>query len=81
MIKAKAPGKATITASYKLEGKNRQTSCVVNVQGPKLSQSKLTVPLRMTKTLQVKNGSGKMKWTTSNKKVATVKNGKMETVD
>lgn len=79
-VKAKAPGKATITATYKLEGKTRQTSCVVTVNKPKLSQEKATMSLRTSLTLKVTGASQSVKWETSNKKVATVTNGKVTAV-
>lgn len=79
-VKAKAPGKATITAVYKLEGKTRQTSCVVTVNKPKLSQEKVTMSLRTSMTLKVTGATQFVKWESSNKKVATVNNGKVTAV-
>lgn len=79
-VKAKAPGKATITAVYKLEGKARQTSCVVTVNKPKLSQEKVTMSLRTSMTLKVTGATQSVKWESSNKKVATVNNGKVTAV-
>lgn len=79
-VKAKAPGKATITAVYKLEGKTRQTSCVVTVNKPKLSQEKVTMSLRTSMTLKVTGATQSVKWESSNKKVATVNNGKVAAV-
>lgn len=80
VVKGKASGKAEITASYQLNGKNRKVKCAVTVKGPQLSETKVILPLRMSKTLKINNVSGKAKWTTSNKKVATVKNGKITAV-
>ena len=34
VVKAKATGKTEITASYKLEGKDRQAKCTVTVKEP-----------------------------------------------
>lgn len=79
-VKAKAPGKATITVVYKLEGKTRQTSCVVTVNKPKLSQEKVTMSLRTSMTLKVTGATQSVKWESSNKKVATVNNGKVTAV-
>ena len=79
-VKAKAPGKATITAVYKLEGKTRQTSCVVTVNKPKLSQEKVTMSLRTSMTLKVTGATQFVKLESSNKKVATVNNGKVTAV-
>ena len=79
-VKAKAPGKATITAVYKLEGKTRQTSCVVTVNKPKLSQEKVTMSLRTSMTLKVTGATQSVKWESSHKKVATVNNGKVTAV-
>ena len=79
-VKAKAPGKATITAVYKLEGKTRQTSCVVTVNKPKLSQEKVTMSLRTSMTLKVTGTTQFVKLESSNKKVATVNNGKVTAV-
>ncbi len=47
---------------------------------PKLSTKKVTIGVGKTKKVTVKNKSGKVKWTTKNKKVATVKNGKIKGV-
>ena len=80
VVKAKATGKTEITASYKLEGKARQVKCTVTVKGPQLTETTMTLPLRMSKTLKVNNSSGKVKWTTSNQKIATVKDGKITAV-
>lgn len=79
-VKAKAPGKATITASYKLGGKTRQTKCIVTVNKPKLSQEKVTMSLRTSMTLKVTGATQSVKWESSNKKVATVNNGKVTAV-
>ena len=49
-------------------------------KAPKLSTKKVTIGVGKTKKVTVKNKSGKVKWTTKNKKVATVKNGKIKGV-
>ena len=79
-VKAKAPGKATITATYKLGGKTRQTKCIVTVNKPKLSREKATMSLRTSLTLKITGTSQAAKWETTNRKVATVKNGKVTAV-
>ena len=49
-------------------------------KAPKLSATKVTVGLGKTKKVTVKNKKGAVKWTTANKKIATVKNGKIKGV-
>ena len=50
----------------------------VSVQAaPKLNKKKLTMCVGNKYTLKVKNGSGKVKWSSSDKSVASVKKGKV----
>lgn len=68
VIKGIKKGKATITA--KAGGKTYK--CTVTVKNPVLSDSYISPTVGQTYQLSVKGGSGKIKWTSSNKKVATV---------
>lgn len=80
LVKAKAPGKAVITASYKLSGKVREAKCTVTVNKPRLSKEKAVLSLRTSTVLKVIGSSQPVKWETTNKKVATVKDGKVTAV-
>ena len=71
VVTAHKKGTATITV------KNGDTSltCTITVLNPVISKSELLLIKGKTKTLTLKGGSGDIKWTTSKKKVATVKDG------
>ncbi len=75
-IKALKKGSATITASFKYNGKTYKATCKVTVSNPSISLSKTKISLEkgQTATLKatVKPSGGTVKWTTSNSKVATV---------
>lgn len=49
----------------------------VSAASPKLSSSALTVAVGETRTLTLKNSEGTVKWSTSDKKIATVSKGKV----
>lgn len=49
----------------------------VSAATPKLSSSTLTVAVGETRTIQLKNATGTVKWSTSDKSVATVSKGKV----
>lgn len=74
-IMAKKPGKATITATYQ----KKKYTCKVTVKSNiKLSKTNFVLSVKGTKTLILQNvKASKVKWTSSNKKVATVKKGKI----
>jgi len=73
-VTAKKNGTATITA--KVGSKNYK--CKITVKDPSISKSKIYVEKDYTYTLTVKDTNQKVKWSTSNKKVATVSsNGKV----
>ena len=66
---AKKPGKATITA--KVSGK--KYTCKVNVVKTfKLNNSSVKIIAHKNKSLSYSGGYGKIKWNSSNKKIATV---------
>ncbi|WP_236354695.1 Ig-like domain-containing protein [Konateibacter massiliensis] len=67
-ISAKKAGTATITA--KVSGK--KYTCKITVEQPKISQSTLSVEKGKTATLSVTGNTQKVKWSTSNKAIATV---------
>ncbi|MFQ9514440.1 MAG: leucine-rich repeat protein [Eubacterium sp.] len=67
-VKAKKSGKVTIRA--KVNGKTLK--CKVTVKNPKISNSSITLKEGNTKKLKVTKGKGSVKWSTSNKKVATI---------
>ncbi len=67
-VTAKKNGRATITAKV---GK-RKYKCSIKVVNPKLSKSSKTVVKNSTYTLKVSGTTSKVKWYSSNKKIATV---------
>lgn len=70
-VTAKKAGTAKITAKVG----NKTATCTVTVIS--LSKTKLTLGVKEKLTLKVNGTKKKVTWTTSNKKVATVKNGKI----
>lgn len=67
-IKGKKAGKCKVTAVHK----GKKYVCTVYVRNPKLRSKKVTIHNTAYYQQRVIGGSGKIKWTTSNKKVATV---------
>lgn len=67
-VTGKGAGIATITAKA---GKKKCT-CKVTVQAPKLSETKLTLNVGDSEKLKLTGATGKVTWTTSSKKIATV---------
>lgn len=67
-IKGKKAGKCKVTAIHK----GKKYVCTVYVRNPKLRSKKATIHNTAYYQQRVTGGSGKIKWTTSNKKVATV---------
>ncbi len=67
-VTAKKKGTATITAKI---GKNKY-KCKVTVKNPTISKTSLTLAKGKTFTLKVNHAVGKVTWSSSNKKVATV---------
>jgi len=75
-VTAKRKGTATIT----VKSNNRTLKCKVTVKYPKakLNKKKVTLYIKKTKKLKVKNLIGKAKFTSNKKKIATVsKSGKI----
>ena len=67
-IKGKKAGKCKVTAIHN----GKKYVCTVYVRNPKLRSKKATIHNTAYYQQRVIGGSGKIKWTTSNKKVATV---------
>lgn len=67
-ITAKKAGTVTITATIS----NKKYTCKVTVEQPKISQTKLTLEKGKSQTLSLEGTKQKIKWSTSNKSVATV---------
>ena len=65
-------GMSTLSSSAKVKAKKKAA----------LNKTSLSLKVGQTKKLTVKNkpAKAKLKWSTSNKKVATVKNGKVKAV-
>ncbi|TLC99182.1 Ig-like domain-containing protein [Robinsoniella peoriensis] len=72
-IKAMRIGKTDV--SGRVQGKTYK--CKVRVVDPKLNVSKISLKAGSTKLLKVTGGTGKIKWSTSNRSLATVTNGKV----
>ena len=74
-ITAKKAGKTTITAKVG----SKTLKCKVTVENPSLSAKTLTLKEGDSGTLKLKNLKTKLKvtWSSGNKKVAAVKNGKV----
>lgn len=72
-IKAMRSGKTDV--SGRVQGKTYK--CKVQVVDPKLNASRISLKVGSTKVLKVTGGTGKIKWSTSNRSIATVTNGKV----
>lgn len=72
-VSAKKTGKATITAKV---GK-KSYKCVVTVETPKISKTKITLYEKASATIKITGTKQTVKWSTSNKNVATVSKGKV----
>ena len=68
VLKAVKKGTAVITATVD----KKKFTCKVSVKNPSISKKAITLKLGKTTTLSVKNAVGKVKWSSSNKKVASV---------
>lgn len=69
VVKGKSAGTATITVKY---GKNSKKCKVTVKKAPALNVKTATINVNKTKKLVVQRPIGAVKWTTSNKNVATV---------
>ena len=67
-VTAIAPGKANITATIN----GVKLTCQITVKATSISATKATVYVKKTLALTVNGGDGKITWSTSNKKIATV---------
>lgn len=76
VVKGRKKGNATITAKV---GKKTYT-CKVTVEAPKLSATKKTVTAGTSFTLKLRGTNRTVRWSTSNKNVATVKKGTVKTL-
>ena len=70
VVTAKKAGKATVAA--KISGKSFKCAVTVKTKPVKLSQSSVTLNAGKKFTLKVTGASGKVKWSSSKKSVATV---------
>lgn len=70
-IVAKKKGKATITAKVE----NKTFKCVVTVETPSLNKTNITLKAKEKYKLKLTGTTQKIKWTSSNSGVASVKNG------
>ena len=67
-VTAKSRGTATITAKVG----NKKYTCKIKVQTPKLSKTKISINKGKTAQLKLNGNSQKVRWGSTNKKVATV---------
>lgn len=67
-VKAKKTGTVTIIAKVG----NKQYKCKIKVETPKISNSSLTLIKGSSQTLSLTGNTQKVKWSTSNKNIATV---------
>lgn len=75
VVTGKKKGSVTIVGTSSV---GTQASVTITVSNPSLSSTKVSLYLKETQKLKVYGGSGKITWTSSNKKVAKVdKNGKI----
>lgn len=74
-IKIKAMRTGKMDVSGRVQGKTYK--CKVRVVDPKLNVLKISLKAGSTKLLKVTGGTGKIKWSTSNRSLATVTNGKV----
>ena len=75
VVTAKKKGTAKITATIKVNGKNKSVTCKVTVKKPSIKLNKTSAKLKVgaTTTIKVKSTpAGKVTYKSSNKKVATV---------
>lgn len=75
-IKAMRSGKTDV--SGRVQGKTYK--CKVQVVDPKLNASRISLKAGSTKLLKVTGGTGKIKWSTSNRSLATITNGKVTAI-
>ena len=68
LVKAKAKGKTAVFAKFK----DHTLFAVITVETPKLSKTKATVKVGKKLTLKLKGNSQKVKWSSSNAKIAKV---------
>lgn len=77
-IKIKAMRTGKMDVSGRVQGKTYK--CKVRVVDPKLNVSKISLKAGSTKLLKVTGGTGKIKWSTSNRSLATITNGKVTAI-
>lgn len=71
LVTGRSAGVATITATCD----GVQLTCRVNVANPQFSETEVELLIRETYDLDVTGGSGSIKWSSSNRSVATVSGG------
>ena len=78
-VTAKSPGRCLLLASY--DPLNLGTTCIVEVKKPKLKLSAKSITLKRGKSKKLKvlvdGKKRKVKWKSSNRKIAVVKNGRI----
>lgn len=72
-VSAKKKGTVTITAKI---GKKKY-NCKIYVEVPTISSKNISVPVGKSKTIRLNGTKQKVAWKTTNKKIATVKNGRI----
>ena len=78
ILKAAGRGNTVVDVTMKIGTRSYEMSCEVNVKGPYLNCSRCYLYIGNTQKVKVLDKKGTLKWSTSNKKVATVsKSGKI----
>lgn len=67
-VTAKGKGKATITATVG----NEKRTCTIDVQEPKISNSKVTITIGGMSNLKINGTNQKVAWKSANNKIATI---------
>ena len=77
ILKAAGRGNTVVDVTMKIGTRSYEMSCEVNVKGPYLNCSRCYLYIGNTQKVKVLDKKGTLKWSTSNKKILTVKNGKI----
>ena len=77
ILKAAGRGNTVVDVTMKIGTRSYEMSCEVNVKGHYLNCSRCYLYIGNTQKVKVLDKKGTLKWSTSNKKILTVKNGKI----
>lgn len=77
ILKATGRGNTVVDVTMKIGTRSYKMSCEITVKGPYLNYSRCYLYIGNTQKVKVCDKKGTLKWSTSNKKILTVKNGKI----